>query len=334
MIWVYVIMLSFLGFTHAEPYPSDEKIKGLSFVGTPNPYTTNPMTDVAVVNANYLSLMPFGYTLQGKNRLHFNNPRQWWGEKTEGIQQTIRQAHQAGFECMLKPHVYVPGSWIGQLEYEQEADWETWENDYRAYILHLAQLAETEQAKMLCIGTEIKTSVSKRPKFWEELIKDVRAIYTGQLTYSANWDHYQKIPFWDRLDYIGISAYFPLTDQATPEVKSLTEKWAPIKKELKAFSDLHDKPILFTEFGYLSVDSCASKTWELERNIHQRQVNQQAQANAINAIFTAFWNEPYWAGGFLWKWFPNGHGHEGYPDKDYTPQNKLAEEVITNWYCK
>ena len=27
-------------------------------------------------------------------------------------------------------------------------------------------------------------------------------------------------------------------------------------------------------------------------------------------------------------------GHEGYPQKDYTPQGKVAEAVIREWYGK
>ena len=72
----------------------------------------------------------------------------------------------------------------------------------------------------------------------------------------------------------------------------------------------------------------------MEKEVHKRSINQQAQANAIEALFESFWNESFWAGGFLWKWFPDMQGHEGYPEKDYTPQGKIAEETIKNWYEK
>ncbi|MEZ4950744.1 MAG: hypothetical protein R2784_15360 [Saprospiraceae bacterium] len=94
------------------------------------------------------------------------------------------------------------------------------------------------------------------------------------------------------------------------------------------------KPLLFTEYGYLSVDKCTWKTWEIEKQIHDYPINQTAQANAYQALFDTFWDKSYWAGGFLWKWFPEMKGHEGYPEKDYTPQGKEAERVVRfqNYY--
>ncbi|MEL6865638.1 MAG: hypothetical protein AAFP19_14520, partial [Bacteroidota bacterium] len=69
-------------------------------------------------------------------------------------------------------------------------------------------------------------------------------------------------------------------------------------------------------------------------NIQRLNINEQAQANALEALYSSFWQEPFWAGGFIWKWFPNMTGHEGYPGKDYTPQGKKAEAIVKSWYQK
>jgi hypothetical protein len=82
------------------------------------------------------------------------------------------------------------------------------------------------------------------------------------------------------------------------------------------------------------VDYCADKNWELEQRIAALEVNETAQANAYQALLESFGNERFWSGGFLWKWFPNMSGHEGYPHKDYTPQGKIAEETIRSLYRK
>ena len=68
--------------------------------------------------------------------------------------------------------------------------------------------------------------------------------------------------------------------------------------------------------------------------IRNKTINERAQANAYNSLLKTFWNEDWWGGGFLWKWFPAGMGHEGYPERDYTPQGKLSEETIREWYGK
>ena len=164
------------------------------------------------------------------------------------------------------------------------------------------------------------------------MILKIKAVYKGKLTYSANWDDWDKVPFWKELDYIGLGGYFPLVAETTPKVEALMTAWQPIKNRLRAYSEKQGKPVLFTEFGYLSVDSCGWRNWELERGIESRNINQQAQANCYEALFSTFHHEDWLAGSFLWKWFPNMRGHEGYPERDYTPQGKTGEETVRKWY--
>jgi hypothetical protein len=205
---------------------------------------------------------------------------------------------------------------------------------YHDYIHFYAKIAAENDVELFCIGTEYKLAVQQRPKFWRTMIEDIRCYYTGKLIYSSNWDGYDKVPIWDDLDYIGISAYFPLTDDKTPSRNTLEKKWQPIKKKLAKFSQRNGKPLVFTEYGYLSIDKCAWQAWELEKGVKQKPINEQAQANAYNMLLETFWEEEWWGGGFLWKWFPAGMGHEGYPERDYTPQGKLSEKVIQDWYSK
>jgi len=232
----------------------------------------------------------------------------------------------------LKPQIYVPGSWPGDISFKSETEWQKWEENYTEFILFYAKLAEKHHIEMLCVGTEFKKSEQKRPEFWIALISKIREIYSGKLTYSSNWDSYDELSFWSELDYIGISAYFPLINDKTPKVYDLIKAWRPVKKELKKCSKKHGKPILFTEYGYLSVDGTAFNNWEKEKIIHSLDINEQAQANALEALYNTFWTESYWEGGFIWKWFPLGQGHEGYVDKDYTPQDKKAEDVLKRWF--
>jgi hypothetical protein len=164
------------------------------------------------------------------------------------------------------------------------------------------------------------------------LIQKIKSVYRGKLTYSSNWDDWERVPFWKELDYIGLGGYFPLVDAVTPEVEQLKTAWKPIHERLRKISLENGRPVLFTEFGYLSVDGCGWRNWELERGIEDRNINQQAQANCLEALFATFQPEDWWAGGFLWKWFPNMRGHEGYPERDYTPQGKLGETVLKKWY--
>lgn len=297
-------------------------------------FSNNPLDKLTDHNANWVSLVPFAFMRQGDTSLGYEKSWQWWGETRKGIRKSARLAKSSGLKIMLKPQVYVPGSWIGSVDFETQQEWEKWEDSYRTYMMNMVELAQEESIDMICIGTEINFSMEKREAFWRQLIKDIRKQYSGLLVYSANWDSFRDVPVWDELDFIGISAYFPLSKSETPSQRELLRKWRPIINRLKVYSQRIEKPILFTEFGYLSVDGCAYRAWELEKEVHQLDKNDLAQANAIDALFMAHWNQPYWAGGFLWKWFPNMQGHEGYPDKDYTPQGKEAADVLKKWFSR
>ena len=309
------------------------KMDGLTMVAPPQKFTSNPMLPVQDIGAGWIAVIPYAYTMPGKPSVRYaENNWQWWGETPAGATETIRLAHEAGIKVMLKPQVYVPGGWTGTLDFANDAEWAQWEADYRRYILHFAHIADTTQADLFCIGTEFNNAIQKRTAYWRQLIGEIKQQYKGKLIYSSNWDDWERVPFWAEVDYIGLGGYFPLVEADTPSVEALKTAWLPIKQRLKAFSTAQQRPIVFTEFGYLTVDHCGWRNWELEQGIQQRPINEQAQANCFEALFATFYPEPWWAGGFLWKWFPNGQGHEGYPERDYTPQNKLGAKTIQKWY--
>jgi biotin synthase-like enzyme len=54
-------------------------------------------------------------------------------------------------------------------------------------ILDFAQLAQNENIELFCFGT-LGNAVAKRPEYWSQLIKKIKKIYSGKLTYAANWD--------------------------------------------------------------------------------------------------------------------------------------------------
>ena len=309
-----------------------ERIAGITVVAPPLEFQSDPMKKIADVNANWIALVPYGITRKGASNIQWGFQNQWWGESPDGISVSTTLAENNGLKVMIKPQVWVPHGWVGEMDFDTEQEWKTWEASYREYLMFFVDLAIDQNIEMICIGTEFRIAAVKREAYWRQLIKDIRAKYKGILTYSANWDSYQKVPFWDVLDYIGISGYFPLSEMKTPPVILLNYKWKKQVKKLRKYSLKTGKMILFTEYGYLSVDGAAGKTWELESNVKSRTINEQAQANGYEALFKAFSKEDFWAGGFLWKWFPEGKGHEGYPERDYTPQGKKAEKILAKWH--
>ncbi len=306
------------------------KIKGLSFVAPPHPFSADPMIPIEVLGADFIAVLPYSYFNKNKPAILSFSSGGWWGERPEGVCQTIRNADEKGIKVMLKPQLWTHNQWIGDLDFESDEEWNAFHDSYSEFILNWAKIADSMNVDIFCIGTEIRHSTQKKPEFWEELIIKIRGIYHGKLTYASNWDAYELVEFWDKLDFIGTDAYFPLLPDKTPSVCNLKKAWKPIVKKLKAFSSEWKKPVLFTEYGYLSLDACAFKTWELEKKRESSAINQKAQANAVQALLETFSEQQWWAGGFLWKWYPDisSSSGEGSSKRDYTPQGKMAQQVL------
>jgi hypothetical protein len=172
--------------------------------------------------------------------------------------------------------------------------------------------------------------VIKRPNYWQKLIKEIRKVYQGKLTYAANWDEFKRVPFWTEIDFIGIDAYFPLSEKKTPTVQELEIGWKPHKEEIIRTQKQFKKPILFTEFGYRSVDYNAKQPWLVDTV--EGNINLQAQVNGIRALHNQFWKEDWFAGGFVWKWFHKHNAVGGGRNNRFTPQNKPAQETLRKLY--
>lgn len=310
----------------------DEKINGLSFVGSREKVNQDHIDPLLNVNANYAAVMPFGFirSLNTPNVV-FNTDRQWYGETRAGAKQYVQLLQKNGVKIMIKPQIWVwQGEFTGDIVMETESNWQELEKTYEDFILTYADLAQEIDAEVYCIGTELEEFVKHRPEFWNELIVKVKEVYAGKLTYAANWDEYTRTPFWSELDYIGVDAYFPLAEDKNPTKMQMVEGWQKWKAKLKNISDEQERLILFTEFGYRSMDYTAKKPWLVDRN--QMDVNLKAQADATQVVFDEFWKEDWFAGGFIWKWFINHERTGGAGDNRFTPQNKPAEIVIRNFY--
>ena len=312
--------------------PTKGKICGVSVVSPYTRVTDRWTQDVAGMSAEWVSILPYAFSTQGDPEVDFDLKRQFWGEQFEGMRELVQQAHKNGLKVMLKPMVWVEGGWVGGFDFRKESDWLEWEANYRAYIMETARVAAEEKVEMLCVGTEFKIASAKREKFWRQLIRDIKKSYSGAITYAANWDEFTQVRFWDQVDYIGLDAYFPLVVAKTPKVQSMKKSWNQPHKQIQLLNKIYGKPILFTEFGYRSINNCSWRQWEIQDVPFDKFVNLQAQSNAYQAFFEQFWEEDWFAGVFIWQWYTNDARAGGENNSDYTPQNKPAEELIQSWF--
>lgn len=329
LISVFLLIL-LGGLTSFIVEPHQVKINGVNFVAPSRVVSQNPMTPVVELGAGWISVMPYAYSNKRSPGVRHNTRWQWWGERTEGTIATIKYAKEKGLKIMLKPHIWVSGEgWAGDFYLESEEDWKVWEKAYEDYVLPLAKEAEKLDVEMICIATEYRQVIRKRPEYFPKLIKKIRSVYSGELTYAANWDNFTQVKFWDKLDYIGIDAYFPLAEEKNAGADLLCNAWVPHKAQIFQAYKKWKKPVLFTEYGYCSVAYGARRPWE-EGDVGG--ISMEAQVEAYKAIYQSFWTEDWFAGGFIWKWYVNNSGSGGENNRDFTPQNKPVTAVIKQWY--
>lgn len=310
-----------------------EKFKGLSFVGNPKPITDSCLNAVVDLGANSITLMPFAF-LESLNDadVEFNFRNQWWGETPTGIDSCIQIAHRKSLRVCIKPQLWVgQGDFTGYINYTSENDWKNFESTYCEFLLPFLKIAEKNKIELFCIGTELAETVKNKPEMWLNIIAFCKKHFSGKLTYAENWDAFHQFPYWDKVDYIGVDAYFPLVEVKDPTSKALKKGWKKPLEQLKACSDKFNKPILFTEFGYRASDWACAKPWNHKNEL---QLNEKLQARAYQVLFESVWNKEWFAGGFAWKWFPFHEEHLGEDRTEYSPQGKLAEQTLKQNYRK
>lgn len=317
-----------------------QKINGMSYFGPDMPVQTIGMfEDIKSTNANWVALIPEATINRTSLEFIPDEQNYHWGETIEANIEAIQLAKKAGLKVFLKPHVVLEkkinarakiaeASWRGEINFELEADWKIFETNYKNYIIELAKISHKHKVDLFAIGTELKSFVMARPEFWNSLIKEVKDIYSGPITYAANWDEYQDISFWAELDFIGVDTYFPINKMETPRIKKTVRNWKSIQKDLKKMSVAENRQILLTEFGYRNVSYAGKEPWIHDKG-NVASLNNETQANLYQAFFQTFWDEPWIAGGFSWKWF--AQEKQGL-DTSFSIQGKPALEILQKWY--
>src|SRR5262249_14910834 len=173
-------------------------------------------------------------------------------ETDEEIRAGIRAARARGLFVLVKPHVWVHGSWPGAIEPPPES-FARWWASYEEFLLHHARLAAEEKADALCVGTELSRVQGRRE--WSGLVARVREVFPGALVYAANWDALE-IPFAELLDAVGVDLYAPLSARAQATDAELRAGAEKVVLSLAALAVKTKKPVLLTEVGFPARRAC------------------------------------------------------------------------------
>jgi hypothetical protein len=246
---------------------------------------------------------------------------------TESVIHAIDKCHELGMKVMLKPIIDCrDGAWRGLINPS-----DGWFASYQDFINFWADVAENHNVELFCAGCEYANTTGELwSPAWKNVIQNIRTHYTGPLIYAANKDEEKNIDWWDKLDYIGIDAYYSLTDQNNPTLEELETAWGNRADAIEFWRNGNwpNMQIIFTEVGYRSIDGVNKAPWLRPSSI---QIDLQEQADCYNALLNQCKDRQWWSGVFWWNWEvdPNfGGPNNAY----YTPHNKPAEAVLADYY--
>ncbi|MEO8219116.1 MAG: glycoside hydrolase TIM-barrel-like domain-containing protein, partial [Acidobacteriota bacterium] len=283
----------------------DGKRRGVNFVAG-SEITAADFQPLLADHVNWIVQTPFGWQTSARStEVRFSGNGGYWGERDQGIESTTLLARRYGIHTLLKPHLWIRGGvWSGEIAMRSDSEWKSWFSSYDDFILHYAQLAQRLGIEELSIGTELGGTTITRGQDWRKIIASVRAVYSGKLTYSANWGEFEQVTFWNDLDSISIQAYFPLTKKNHPTVDELLTGWNAYLRAIEAVQARYGKPVQFTEIGYRSAPDAAIEPWQWPKRLDLSS-DPETQARCYEAFFRVFWKRPWFAGAYFWKWFPH-----------------------------
>ncbi|MBN2217129.1 MAG: hypothetical protein JW719_07115 [Pirellulales bacterium] len=251
----------------------------------------------------------------------------------EEIHRAIGLARARGMKIMLKPMINSrDGAWRAEIRFASDKDWDAWWNHYEAFLLHYAKIAADAKCEMLCVGCEMR-SMEPFADRWRQVIAKTRRIYSGLIVYDANHDDVDKVEWFDAVDVIGVSAYYPVASAGDASLDRMLDGWKPVRTRLRQISRRWDKPVLFAEIGVRSAKGCSATPWDAGRD--DRPYDGEEQARFYEAAFQSFAREPWFLGFFWWDWPARMRDrNEGPGRTDFHVFGKPAEEVLRRWYSK
>lgn len=255
---------------------------------------------------NYVTLVPNGLqdTAQSQT-IDYKGPASLTDEE---LIKMINYIHEKGLAVALKPTVNCKnGTWRAHICFFEkdvicEPKWSVWFEAYTDFMVHYAKIAQETNCEMFIAGCEMVQSEHRETE-WRNVIKEIRKVYFGSVTY--NTDKYQEdnVTWWDALDYICSSGYYPINDW--------DKELERIEKVVKKFN----KPFFFAEAGCRSVEGSelVPNDWMLRGKI-----NMSVQEKWYETMFEACKRAGFVSGFMLWSWplrlYPEklAHLNDGY----------------------
>ena len=282
---------------------------------------------IASLNANAVAIIPYTFMRNPKMAAPIPIAQRAGQENDEASVRSHYDAQQLGMTTLLKPQIWLHKSWPGEIEMDSPEKWNTFFRYYTNWITHYALLAEIHQFDILCVGVEMTETALQKPDEWRKLIRKIRTIYHGPITYCSNWGkEFEELTFWQDLDYIGISCYYPFTNKEKISEKNLSASFSNILKILKKVKQKNQRPLLLTEIGFRNI----THPWTLPHaEADGRPENPAHQEVAYRTVLQSLENADFISGIFWWK-YPANLNYQN--QNAFTPLGLPAETTIKRFF--
>jgi hypothetical protein len=245
----------------------------------------------------------------------------------EEISGIINYAQRLGLHVILKPTVNCKdGTWRAFINFFDkdvpgEPQWRNWFASHEAFQLHYAAIAEQTGCVMFILGCEM-VMAERREAEWRDLAAKAKQVFKGPISY--NTDKYQEdtVRWWDCVDVISSSGYYP------------SGAWETELDRIEAVVHAYKKPFFFAEAGCMSVKGASQvpNNWKLLDGA----AHVEEQSAWYNEMFEHT-KRRSWVGGYgLWSWsgvLPYTEDCSG-TNKSYELYAKPAETVVLNYFQK
>ena len=303
--------------------------------GYGSPVLGRALDEAQRLGANWVSLTPFArvWDLSATSvAMDFEWP---FEQSRAAVERSVAEAHRRGLRVLLVPHLWVEsGEWRALIDPGDREAWKRWTTEYKRFILAWARVAEATGVEMLSVGVELRSwaTTDHAPRLLDA-IQVVRRVYSGLVTYSANWDDVEQTVILGELDVIGVNAFYPLAEKEGASLDELLRGGERVAERAEKLAQTWDKPIVFTEFGYTTRKDPAVRPWEWPDHMKQVVVDELAQADAYRALLAPLLNKPWFAGLFVWRTYADPNDASQEAEWGFSPRGKLAELVLRDAFA-
>lgn len=277
--------------------------------------TRRTMTELAALGVDEVSLVVFLWQASpGDVNVVLGSDA-----KLPAVAQAIRAARAAGLRVVVKPHVWIPGHWAGEVRPANESDMALWFANYERILLEIADVAEREGATRLVVATELRALVD-RPE-WPGFAARAAERFHGEIEWVADGlETAERFRHWNQFVSISLSLY--------PAQEKNEDSWRPALERARArldeLSQRWQRPVRIAEIGVRSVDLALLAPWESPEQ-RRAPVNLAVQSRAYGDVLDVFSGEVASLNFWCWYTDPSLGGRR---DSDFTPRGKPAANVL------